>query len=68
LEGQLHAQLPAHLPATDVPMRCHRSYVVSRAAIERVSGNAQGYKLHLAAGQVVVPVARKYNDLLPVRP
>jgi DNA-binding LytR/AlgR family response regulator len=44
--------------------RCHRSYVVNLDRVERVSGNAQGYKLHLLNGQVVVPVARKYNDTL----
>ena len=45
-------------------VRCHRSYVVNLDRVERVSGNAQGYKLHLLAGQLVVPVARKYNDTL----
>jgi DNA-binding LytR/AlgR family response regulator len=44
--------------------RCHRSYVVNLDRVERVSGNAQGYKLHLLNGQLVVPVARKYNDTL----
>jgi DNA-binding LytR/AlgR family response regulator len=62
LDGQLKAQLPP--AATNVPVRCHRSYVVNMGAVERVSGNAQGYKLHLAAGQLIIPVARKYNDTL----
>lgn len=44
--------------------RCHRSYVVNLDRVERVSGNAQGYKLHLLNSQLVVPVARKYNDTL----
>lgn len=45
-------------------VRCHRSYVVNLDRIERVSGNAQGYKLHLLNGQLTIPVARKYNDTL----
>ena len=45
-------------------VRCHRSYVVNLNRVERVTGNAQGYKLHLLNGQLQVPVARKYNDTL----
>jgi len=41
-------------------VRCHRSYVVNLTKVERVSGNAQGYKLHLTQPDVTVPVARKY--------
>lgn len=55
LEGQINAP---HI------VRCHRSYVVNLDRIERVTGNAQGYKLHLLGGQFQVPVARKYNDSL----
>jgi DNA-binding LytR/AlgR family response regulator len=45
-------------------VRCHRSYVVNLDRVDRVLGNAQGYKLHLLNGQLMVPVARKYNDTL----
>ena len=45
-------------------VRCHRSYVVNLDRVERVTGNAQGYKLHLFGGQFQVPVARRYNDSL----
>jgi DNA-binding LytR/AlgR family response regulator len=45
-------------------VRCHRSYVVNLEQVERISGNAQGYKLHLLGGQLIIPVARKYNDTL----
>jgi hypothetical protein len=45
-------------------VRCHRSYVVNLNQVERVTGNAQGYKLHLLSGQFVVPVARQYNETL----
>lgn len=43
-------------------VRCHRSYIVNLDRVDRVTGNAQGYKLHLTDAQTVVPVARKYNE------
>jgi LytTr DNA-binding domain len=43
-------------------MRCHRSFIVNLDRVAHVTGNAQGYKLHLTDGQTVVPVARKYNE------
>ncbi|MBD2699798.1 LytTR family transcriptional regulator [Spirosoma sp. BT702] len=48
-------------------VRCHRSYVVNLNRIERVTGNAQGYKLHLLNGQFQIPVARQYNETLVAR-
>lgn len=45
-------------------VRCHRSYIVNLDRVERVTGNAQGYKLHLLNGQFQVPVARQYNETL----
>lgn len=50
-------------PRTHI-VRCHRSYMVNLSRVERVTGNAQGYKLHLQDGQFIIPVARKYNDTL----
>ncbi len=44
--------------------RCHRSYVVNLDRVERVTGNAQGYKLHLLGGQFQIPVARQHNETL----
>lgn len=42
-----------------VLLRCHRSYLVNLALVERVSGNAQGYRLHFAKlEEASVPVAR----------
>ena len=45
-------------------IRCHRSFVVNLDRVERVTGNAQGYKLHLADSQFQIPVARQYNETL----
>ncbi|UFH55611.1 LytTR family DNA-binding domain-containing protein [Spirosoma sp. KNUC1025] len=45
-------------------VRCHRSYVINLSRVERVTGNAQGYKLHLLGGLFQIPVARQYNETL----
>ncbi|WP_210489639.1 LytR/AlgR family response regulator transcription factor [Rufibacter aurantiacus] len=44
--------------------RCHRSYLVNLEQVQTVSGNAQGYKLHFAGTDQVVPVARSYSGLV----
>ncbi|TAE20509.1 MAG: LytTR family transcriptional regulator [Candidatus Kapaibacterium sp.] len=45
--------------------RCHKSYIVQLPHVEKVSGNAQGYKLHLPLLDFVVPVSRSLqNDVL----
>lgn len=52
--------------------RCHKSYLVNLDAVRRISGNAQGYKLHVNDLENPVPVSRSYNELirerLPIRP
>ncbi len=45
-------------------VRCHRSYIVNLAQVEKVTGNAQGYKLHLRPVELTVPVARKYSGIV----
>ncbi len=40
--------------------RCHRSYMVNLQKVYRVSGNAQGYKLHLWQVAEPLPVSRSY--------
>ncbi|WP_077923709.1 LytTR family DNA-binding domain-containing protein [Spirosoma sp. 209] len=62
----LRSSLSRMAAQIEVPhiVRCHRSYVVNLDRVERVTGNAQGYKLHLAGGQLAVPVSRQYNDTL----
>ncbi len=44
--------------------RCHRSYLVNMAKVERVSGNAQGYKFWLLNDQISLPVSRNYSHLV----
>jgi hypothetical protein len=45
-------------------VRCHRSYIVNLNKVEKVTGNAQGYKLHLKSAELTVPVARKYSEIV----
>lgn len=42
--------------------RCHRAYIVNLAAVSHISGNAQGYKLHLRDMLEPIPVSRNLND------
>ena len=53
-------------------LRCHKSHLVNLDRVQRVSGNAQGYKMHLAEGLDAVPLSRSLNDrlagLLTARP
>lgn len=48
-------------------VRCHRSYIVNLAKVRSVSGNAQGYKLHLDGLETPIPVARKYSQIVARR-
>lgn len=45
-------------------VRCHRSFIVNLSKVNDVTGNAQGYKFHLQPTEIVIPVARKYSDLV----
>ncbi len=47
--------------------RCHRSYIVNMQHIEKVSGNAQGYSLHLTGTDHRIPVSRQLNEELKRR-
>lgn len=44
--------------------RCHRTYVVNFDKVEKVSGNAQGYRLHLIDVGESIPVSRNLNDAM----
>ena len=48
---------------TDSPVmfRCHRAFIVNLDKIEKVEGNAQGYKLKLKGTTDRVPVSRSLN-------
>jgi len=42
--------------------RCHRTYLVNLDQVVHISGNAQGYKLHLEGVEQVIPVSRSLNE------
>jgi hypothetical protein len=45
-------------------VRCHRSFIVNLDKVVKVSGNAQGFKLHLSGTDFIVSVARKYSEIV----
>jgi hypothetical protein len=45
-------------------LRCHRSYVVNLHSVGRLSGNAQGFRLHLEGWPESIPVSRKLNGTI----
>lgn len=45
-------------------LRCHKSYLVNLDHVISVSGNAQGYHLHLGHGAGSIPVSRRLNESL----
>lgn len=47
--------------------RCHKSYLVNLQKVKKVSGNAQGYKLHLENVDELIPVSRIHNDTIKTK-
>lgn len=47
----------------DLIVRVHRSYLVNLHKVEKISGNAQGYKLKLKGTDHPVPVSRSYLEV-----
>ncbi len=45
-------------------VRCHKSYIVNLEQVVRVSGNAQGYRLHFSNHDHEVPVSRSKAETL----
>ncbi|MDP2176033.1 MAG: LytTR family DNA-binding domain-containing protein [Bacteroidota bacterium] len=43
-------------------LKCHKSYIVNLNHVQRISGNAQGYKLHLKGTDEILPVSRTLNE------
>ena len=47
--------------------RCHKSFIVNLEHVSRISGNAQGYKIHLLAHEQLIPVSRQNNEVIKQR-
>ncbi len=52
------------LAGIPVFFRCHRTCIVNLTAVTHVSGNAQGYKLHLSGTDDIIPVSRNLNTIV----
>lgn len=44
--------------------RCHRAYIVNLDNVEKVEGNAAGYRLHLTNCTIAVPVSRSFSTTI----
>jgi DNA-binding LytR/AlgR family response regulator len=44
--------------------RCHRMYLVNLRMVKEVSGNAQGFKLHLSGSEEPLPVSRSLTEMV----
>lgn len=55
------------LKGHDIFFRCHKSYLVNLNYVNHLSGNAQGYKLHLRNTTAKIPVSRQYNETIKAR-
>ena len=51
-------------PNNNSLFRCHKSYVINLAQVNHLSGNAQGFKLHLKQTTEAIPVSRGSNDFI----
>jgi DNA-binding LytR/AlgR family response regulator len=54
--------LEAQAAGTGSIFRCHKSYLVNLSKVDHISGNAQGYTLHLLQNTFEVPVSRSLNS------
>jgi hypothetical protein len=54
---KIEAQLQGHSGA----YRCHKSFLVNLQKVSHLSGNAQGYRLHLVNSELQIPVSRSLN-------
>lgn len=55
-------RVEANLAAHAGFLRVHRQFVVNLNRVVRVSGNAQGLRLHFEGTEFTVPVSRRLND------
>lgn len=42
-------------------IRCHRSYIVNKDKISKITGNARAYTIHIADLEEQIPVSRKFD-------
>ena len=59
-------RLEEQLPYPEM-YRCHRTYIVQLRNVENVSGNSQGYRLHLKHLPHSIPVSRNAGKEVHLR-
>ncbi len=42
-------------------IRCHKSFIVNLRHVNRLTGNAQGFRIHFSGLDISVPVSRQFN-------
>lgn len=52
------------IPDSPMLLRCHRSYAVNLALVEKSSGNTSGLQLLMNTDAITVPVSRSYVDVI----
>lgn len=57
---KMEAQLQGHAGK----YRCHKSFLVNLQKVSHLSGNAQGYRLHLVNSELQIPVSRSLHGEL----
>jgi len=57
-------KLEQALAGNDWCFRCHKSFLVNLSRVEHISGNAQGYRLHLPFMDETIPVSRGMNTTI----
>jgi LytTr DNA-binding domain len=56
--------LEAQMACEETFFRCHKSFLVNLTQVAHISGNAQGYKLHLQNSTMEIPVSRTLNTII----
>jgi DNA-binding LytR/AlgR family response regulator len=56
--------LEAQTNIEETIFRCHKSFLVNLTQVAHISGNAQGYKLHLLKDNTEIPVSRTLNAII----
>jgi hypothetical protein len=51
-------------PLSDSLFRCHKSYIINLQHVNHISGNAQGYSLHIFNNDTKIPVSRSLNVVI----
>ena len=62
------SNIEKQLPMFDDLQRCHRSFIINRSQIEKVTGNARSCSLHLSKLDFSIPVSREQYKLFQFIP